>query len=76
MLFDEIKEILSAQLEIDEDEIEMTSKLSDDLGADSLDMIDIVMTVEEQYSVEVPDETIKSIKNVEDLVSYIENNLD
>lgn len=75
MIFDEVQEILGEQLEIDEDEIEITSNL-EDLGADSLDMIDIVMTVEDQYSIEVPDEIIKGFKTVEDLVSFIESNID
>ncbi|MBQ7203879.1 MAG: acyl carrier protein [Eubacterium sp.] len=76
MIFDEVKEILCEHLEISPDEIEITSSLADDLGADSLDAIDIVMDVEDQYSIEVPDETIKSIKTVEDIVSYIESNID
>ena len=76
MIFDEVKEILADMLEIDADEIELTSSLADDLGADSLDAIDIVMSVEDQYGIEVPDETIKSMKTVEDIVSFIENNID
>ena len=76
MLFDEIKEILADQLDITEDDIELTSSLIDDLGADSLDAIDIVMTIEDQYSIEVPDEIIKNMKTVEDLVSFVEGKLD
>ncbi len=76
MLFDEIKEILSSQLEIDGNEIEMTSDLSDDLGADRLDMVDIAMTVEDEYSIELPDEALENIKRVEDLVEFIETNLE
>ncbi|MBQ9530594.1 MAG: acyl carrier protein [Eubacterium sp.] len=76
MIFDEVKEILVDQLDINEDDIEMSSSLTDDLGADSLDAIDIVMTVEDQYSIEVPDEIIKSMKTVEDIVSFIESNID
>ncbi len=76
MLFDEIKEILSSQLEIKEDEIELKSKLYDDLGADRLDMIDIAMTIEDEYSTELPDEALDVIKTVEDLVEYIEERLD
>ncbi|MBR1531390.1 MAG: acyl carrier protein, partial [Eubacterium sp.] len=68
MIFDEVKEILADQLDISIDDIEMTSSLTDDLGADSLDAIDIVMSVEDQYSIEVPDETIKTMKTVEDIV--------
>jgi len=76
MIFDEVKEILVDQLDVNADDIELTSSLSDDLGADSLDAIDIVMTVEDQYSIEVPDEIIKNMKTVEDIVSYIENNIE
>ncbi len=76
MIFDEVKEILAEQLDVNIDDIEINSSLSDDLGADSLDAIDIVMTVEDQYSIEVPDEVIKSIKTVEDIVSFIESNID
>lgn len=76
MIFDEVKEILAEELDINIDDIEMTSNLMDDLGADSLDAIDIVMSVEDQYSIEVPDEVIKSIKTVEDIVSFIESNID
>lgn len=76
MIFDEVKEILADQLDINADDIEMTSDLMDDLGADSLDAIDVVMSVEDQYSIEVPDEIIKSIKTVEDIVSFIEANID
>ncbi|MBQ9516536.1 MAG: acyl carrier protein [Eubacterium sp.] len=76
MIFDEVKEILADELDINIDDIEMNSNLMDDLGADSLDAIDIVMSVEDQYSIEVPDEVIKSIKTVEDIVSFIESNID
>lgn len=76
MLFDEIKEILSDQLDVKIDDITIESNLADDLGADSLDAIDIVMTIEDQYSIEVPDEAIEGMKTVEDIVSYIENNID
>ncbi len=76
MLFDEIKEIIASQLEIDENEIEMTSSICDDLGADKLDMVDIAMTVEDEYSVEITEETLDEIKQVEDLVYFIESNLD
>ena len=76
MLFNEIKEILASQLEINEDDIEMSSDIYDDLGADKLDMIDIVMTVEDEYSVEITDEALEEIKKVEDLVYFIEANLD
>ena len=76
MLFDEIKEILAQQLEISEDEIEMTSSLADDLGAEPMDMVDIGMTLEDQYSVEVDEAALDTFATVEDIVTFIEANLD
>lgn len=74
MIFEEVKEILADQLDINPNDIELTSSLADDLGADSLDAIDIVMTIEDQYSIEVPDEVIEAMKTVEDIVGFIEAN--
>ena len=76
MIFDEVREILAEQLDVDKDSIEMNSKLAEDLGADSLDAIDIVMTIEDKYAIEVPDENIENMKTVEDIVSFIESNTD
>ena len=76
MIFDEVREILAEQLDVDKDSIEMNSKLAEDLGADSLDAIDIVMTIEDEYAIEVPDENIENMKTVEDIVSFIESNTD
>lgn len=76
MILDEVREILSQQLDVDASSIEMESNLADDLGADSLDAIDIVMSIEDQYSIEVPDETIAEMKTVEDIVSFIEANIE
>ena len=76
MIFDEVREILAEQLDVDKDSIEMNSKLAEDLGADSLDAIDIVMTIEDQYAIEVPDENIENMKTVEHIVSFIESNTD
>lgn len=72
MIFDEIKDILAEQLDINPDTIEMSSDLSSDLGADSLDAIDIVMSIEDQYGIEVPDSVIENMKTVEDIVNFIE----
>ena len=74
MILDEVKEILAEQLNIDPETIEMTSNLQTDLGADSLDAIDIVMSIEDQYGIEVPDSVIENMRSVEDIVSFIENN--
>lgn len=76
MIFDEVKEILAEQLDIDPETIEMTSNLQTDLGADSLDAIDIVMSIEDQYGIEIPDSVIENMRSVEDIVSFIENNVE
>lgn len=72
MVFDKVKEILVEQLDINGDKITMDSLLVDDLGADSLDAIDIVMSVEDEFKVEVPDEIIEKIATVGDIVNFIE----
>ena len=72
MIFDEIKDILAEQLDVNPDTIEMSSDLLSDLGADSLDAIDIVMSIEDQYGIEVPDSVIENMKTVEDIVNFIE----
>lgn len=76
MIFENVKEILAEQFDMSPSDIELTSKLTEDLGADSLDAIDIVMSIEDEYSIEVPDEVIEKMKTVEDIVSFIEANTD
>ena len=74
MVFETIRSILCAQLDVDEDAIVMESDIADDLGADSLDVVDLLMSLEDEFSVEIPDEEIENIKTVGDLVNYIEAN--
>ena len=59
---------------MDEDQITMETTVADDLGADSLDVVEVLMSVEDEFEVEIPDEAIEDIKSVGDLVNYIENN--
>ncbi|MCD7796389.1 MAG: acyl carrier protein [Clostridiales bacterium] len=73
MVLDTLKSILSEQLDIEEEMITEESLLVDDLGADSLDAINIIMSVEDEFKVEVPDEIIKKIETVGDIVSFIES---
>ena len=76
MVFEKVKEVLAEQLDIEDiDSITMDSLLVDDLGADSLDSIDIVMSVEDEFKLEVPDEIVENISSVADIVDYIENNM-
>lgn len=75
MVLDKMKDILVEQLECDPEDITMESLLVDDLGADSLDAVDIVMSVEDTFKVEVPDEIIEKIETVGDIVNYIEDHI-
>ena len=76
MIFEKVKEILAEQLDIEnEASITMDSLLIEDLGADSLDSIDIVMGIEDEFKIEVPDEVIENINSVADIVNFIENNM-
>lgn len=74
MVFDQIKELLAEQLDLDESKITMDSDIVEDLEADSLDVVDLVMSMEDEFGVEVPDEVIENFKTVGDVVRYIEEN--
>ena len=74
MVFDQIKEILAEQLDLDESKITMDSDIVEELEADSLDVVDLVMSMEDTFGVEVPDEAIENFKTVGDIVRYIEEN--
>lgn len=74
MIFEKVAEILAEQLSIDVEKIEMNSLLDEDLDADSLDAIDIVMSIEDEFQLEVPDEVISDMKSVSDIVNFIESN--
>ncbi len=62
------------QLDLEEDKITMESDIVDDLEADSLDVVDLVMTIEDEYALEVPDDQIENFRTVGDVVRYIEDN--
>ena len=73
MVFDKVKELIIDQLDADEEAVKMESVIIDDLGADSLDVVDLVMSIEEEFDMEIPDEAVEKIKTVGDIVSYIES---
>ncbi len=73
MVFDKVKEILCLQLKVDEDSISLDSSIIDDLGADSLDVVDIIMTLQDEFDIEIPDEEVENIKTVGELVGFIES---
>ncbi len=75
MVFESIKKILSEQLEINPDIITMDTNIADDLGADSLDVVDMLMSIEDEFNVEIPDEKIESLRTVGSVVDYIQDNM-
>lgn len=74
MVLEKVKAILAEQFDVEEDKISADTDLQEDLGADSLDVVDLLMSIEDEFEVEVPDEEIENIKTVGSLVSYIESN--
>ena len=74
MVLEKVKAILAEQFDVEEDKITADTDLQEDLGADSLDVVDLLMSIEDEFVVEVPDEEIENIKTVGALVSYIEAN--
>ena len=74
MVLEKVKAILAEQFDVEEDKITEETDLQEDLGADSLDVVDLLMSIEDEFEVEVPDEEIEHIKTVGALVNYIEAN--
>ena len=72
MVLEKIKTILSEQFDTEEDAITVETNLADDLGADSLDVVDLLMSIEDEFEVEIPDEEVENIRTVGALVEYIE----
>ena len=75
MVFEKLRDVLCEQLELEADEVTMQSNIAEDLGADSLDLVDMLMSIEDEFEVEIPDEEIENLKTVGDAVAYIEKNL-
>ena len=69
-----VKSIIAEQLGVGEDEIKIESAFIEDLGADSLDIVELVMAFEEEFGIEIPDEEAEKISNVREAVDYIQNN--
>ncbi|MBR1730335.1 MAG: acyl carrier protein [Selenomonadaceae bacterium] len=70
--FDKVRTIVADQLGVEADEVTPNSTFVDDLGADSLDIVELIMRFEEEFSVEIPDEEAEKIKTVNDIVKYID----
>jgi len=74
-LFEQMKSVVSEQLGIKTEEIKEESSFKNDLGADSLDLVELVMTLEEKFSIEIPDEDAEKLQKISDVVKYIEKKL-
>ena len=72
-VFEKVKKILCDQLDLEEEQVTEEAEVIEDLGADSLDIVDLVMTLEEEFDTEIPDEDIENLKAVGDIVKYIED---
>jgi acyl carrier protein len=70
--FEKVKKIIVEQLQVDEDEVTMEASITDDLGADSLDQVELVMAFETEFGIDIPDEEAEKIKTVGDAVNKIE----
>ena len=75
MVLEKVKMILSSQFDVEEDSITPETNIADALGADSLDVVDMLMSLEDEFDVEIPDEEIERIRTVGELVAYIEENM-
>ncbi len=73
-VFDRIAKIIEEELAVDENEVTENASFIDDLGADSLDVVELVMAFEEEFDIEIPDEDAEGIEKVKDAVDYIKNN--
>ena len=74
MVFERIREIICDQLDLEEDKVNMDSDIMEDFEADSLDVVDLVMSIEDEFGLEVPDDQIENFRTVGDVVRYIEEN--
>jgi len=75
MVFEKVKNVIVEQLGLDEAEVTMDANFADDLGVDSLEIFEIVMSLEEAFEIEIPNEDIENIKDVKGIVKYIEEKL-
>lgn len=74
MIFEKVQEKIAEQLGIDAEEVTLESSFIDDLGADSLDIVELLMALEEEFDIEIPDEEAEKLVTVGDVVDYIKNN--
>ena len=70
---DKVRKIVSEQLGVDESEVTLTASFVDDLGADSLDLVELIMAMEEEFDIKIEDDEAEKIKTVQDAVKFIQN---
>ena len=75
MTIDKIKQILADTLDVNADELSADTNIATDLGADSLDVVEILMSIEDEFEIEIPDSEIENIRTIGELVEYIETNM-
>ena len=75
MVLEKVKKILSEQFDVDEDSITQETKIEEDLGADSLDVVDLLMSIEDEFEIEIPDEDIEGVKTVGEMEKYIKERI-
>ncbi|MDD8048329.1 MAG: acyl carrier protein [Thomasclavelia sp.] len=74
MTFDKVKELIVDNLNTEEDKVTIDANLKEDLDADSLDAVELIMAIEDEFEIEIPDDKAAEIKTVKDIVDYIDNN--
>ena len=74
-MFEKVRQMIAGQLSINAEDITLSTDIMKDLGADSIDLMELLMTMEEELGITVPDEKIQTLKSVGDLVNYVEQNM-
>jgi len=75
MVFEKIKKIIANELNVPKEKITLEANLVDDLGADSIDAVEVIMAIEDEFNIEITDEDMNNIKTIGDMVEYIEKNV-
>ena len=75
MVSEKVKKMLADQLDVDGNDLTMETNIAKDLDADSLDVVELLMTIEDEFSIEIPDEEIDNIRTIGELTEYIQNNM-
>ncbi|HNZ50725.1 MAG TPA: acyl carrier protein [Bacilli bacterium] len=74
MIFEKVRKLIAKELNLKEENIKLESKITEDLGADSLDAVELIMAIEDEFSVQVSDEAAQNIRTVGDIVNLLEKN--